>query len=278
MKLRRLLTVALAAVFFSHFCALAQQTNEVASELKDLVTQIRATLAPDKKTTEADLAAEIKQFDALLAKHKDEKTDAVATILFSEAMLYLQVLDNPQKAAELVHQMQRDFPDTTRGKNADKILDSIQKQVEAKKIQAGMVDGAGFPDFAEKDLAGEPLSIAKYRGKVVLVDFWATWCAPCVRELPNVIKAYEKHHGEGFEIVGISLDQEEQKVKDFTKEKGMTWQQFFYGKGWGNKLAVMYGIQSIPATFLLNGEGKIIGKDLRGDDLEAALTKALAKK
>jgi peroxiredoxin len=92
-----------------------------------------------------------------------------------------------------------------------------------------------------------------------------------------VIKAYEKDHEKGFEIIGISLDQDEQRLKTFIKDKNMTWQQYFDGKGWSNKLAQKYGIMSIPATFLLDGEGKIIGRDLRGDALEQALTKALAK-
>jgi hypothetical protein len=92
-----------------------------------------------------------------------------------------------------------------------------------------------------------------------------------------VIKSYEKHHDKGFEIIGISLDEDKEKLKSFTGEKKMTWQQYFDGKGWGNKLAVKYGVQSIPATFLLDSQGKIIGRDLRGEALEEAVSKALAK-
>jgi thiol-disulfide isomerase/thioredoxin len=112
----------------------------------------------------------------------------------------------------------------------------------------------------------------------VLLDFWATWCGPCRAELPNVLKTYAAHHKDGFEIIGISLDQDKEKLTAFTKEKDMTWPQYFDGKGWQNKLAAKYGINSIPATFLLDGQGTIIGEDLRGDSLEEAVTKALAKK
>lgn len=251
--------------------------SAVATELKEIVTKIQGKLKDGKKT-EADLAENLKEFDALLAKHVAEKTDDVAQVLYMKAMLYLQVLENPAKAEELIQQLKQDFADTRLGKNADKVLESIKKQGEAAKIRSSLVPGAKFPDFEEKDLDGKPLSIANYKGKVVLIDFWATWCGPCVRELPNVLKAYEKYHPKGFEIIGISLDQDETKLKDFIKEKNMPWPQYFDGKGWNSKLGGKYGIQSIPATWLLDGEGKIIDSNLRGEALEAALAKALEKK
>jgi peroxiredoxin len=256
---------------------LAAEPTAAASELKELVAKVNTKLQANKKT-EKDLEPELKEFDALLAKHKGEKTDDTAQILLMEAMLYLQVFDNTDKGVELIKQLQRDFPDTKPAQSADKILASRKKQEEAKKIKGALAEGTKFPDFEVKDIAGKPLSIANYKGKVVLLDFWATWCTPCVRELPNVIKTYDAYHKQGFEIIGISLDKEEPKLASFTKEKNMTWVQYFDGLAWENKLAVKYGINSIPATFLLDGEGTIIGKDLRGEALEQAVSKALAKK
>jgi thiol-disulfide isomerase/thioredoxin len=241
-----------------------------------LVAQVQAKLR-DGKQSESDFTAELKSFDNLLAKHKSEKTDAVAQILMLKAMLYLQVFDNPEKGAEFIRQVKRDFPHTQTGQRADQALASIEKQAAAKKLQNGLAPGTKFPDFNETDLSGRPLSIASLKGKVVLIDFWATWCGPCRAELPNVIQTYAKHHAKGFEIIGVSLDQDKAKLENFTKQNKMTWPQYFDGEGWGNKLAVKYGIQSIPATFLLDGNGKIIGKDLRGAELEAAVTKALTK-
>jgi thiol-disulfide isomerase/thioredoxin len=275
---RILIALAAATLLLPFARATAAETNSAATDLKALVTKVQAKLNTGK-ATEADLSPELKEFDAVLAKHKDEKTDDVAQILFMKAMLYLEVLDNTDKGSALVQQVKQDYPDTQTGKNADKILDQIKQQAEAKKIQSSLVPGVRFPDFDEKDLNGKPLSIANYKGKVVLLDFWATWCGPCVAELPNVLKTYEKHHAAGLEIIGISLDRENDKEKliSFTKENKMPWQQYFDGLFWQNKLAAKYGITSIPATYLLDGEGKIIAKNLRGDALETAVAKALEK-
>ena len=124
---------------------------------------------------------------------------------------------------------------------------------------------------------GKPIKLTDYKGKVLLIDFWATWCGPCIAELPHVLDAYKKHHPKGFEIVGISLDREndKEKLEKFVKDKGMTWPQYFDGKFWKNDVAVAYGVQSIPATYLLDKEGKVYRVGLRGKDLEKAVAKLL---
>ena len=94
-----------------------------------------------------------------------------------------------------------------------------QQQAGAEKVRAKLVEGAKFPDFDVKDLADKPLSIANYKGKVVLLDFWATWCGPCRQELPNVLKTYKAHHKDGFEILGISLDKDREALTTFIKEE-----------------------------------------------------------
>ena len=125
-------------------------------------------------------------------------------------------------------------------------------------------------------LAGSSLSPEDYRGRVTLIDFWATWCPPCRAELPNVINIYNTEHAKGFDIIGVSLDQDRASVLDFIREQGMPWEQYFDGQGWQNQLAVKYSVNSIPMTYLLDTHGIIIGKDLRGEELENAVAKALA--
>jgi len=270
MKFKLLASLAIVSLLLSVPSGYAADSTGAAAELKALMSKIQTKLRAGEKT-EASLAPELKEFDALLEKHKGEKTDDVAQILYMKALLYRQVLKDTAKADTLMEQLQRDFPESAPAKMA-------KQQAEAKKLQDALAEGTKFPDFEVKDLAGKPLSIANYKGKVVLLDFWATWCRPCVGELPNVIKTYEAHHKQGFEIIGISLDKDQEKLTSFTKEKGMTWPQYFDGLFWKNKLAVTYGVNSIPATYLLDGQGTIIGKNLRGEDLELAVAKALAKK
>jgi peroxiredoxin len=278
MKNKYLIVLFVAGLLLSGQNLFAVETNDIViTDLNNLILKINAKLAQGKVTV-TDLADEIKAYDTLYAKYKNEKTEDVAQILVMKARLYLEVLNDPEKAAEVFQQIKHDLPATEIGKRVDIILDSLKPRIEVQKIQANLVEGTKFPDFNEKDLAGKPLSIANYKGKVVLINFWATWCMPCVFELPNVLKIYEKYHAQGFEIIGISLDQDQQTLERFIKKNNMTWPEFFDGQGFDNKLAVKYGIMGIPATFLLDGNGKIIAKDLRGEELEQAVAKALTKK
>ena len=270
MKTKILAALTILALSLSLPCALGADKSVASTELDALIGKIRTKLSAGQRT-EADLAPELKQFDDLLAKHKDEKTDDVAQILLMKGVIYQQVLNDKAEGDALMEQLQKDFPDSKQAR-------MLKQQAASKKLRSSLVEGAKFPEFDVKDTAGKPLSIANHKGKVVLLDFWATWCPPCRAELPNVIKTYEAYHQKGFEIIGISLDKEEQKLTSFTKEKNMAWRQYFDGLVWQNKLAVKYGINSIPATFLLDGQGIIIGHDLRGEALEQAVAKALDKK
>jgi peroxiredoxin len=252
----------------------AAQTNDINTQLKNVVDKIRPKRVA-WKTSEAELAPELAELDAIYLQHKGENPEDLANVLRLKATIYWSVVDNSERGIAVIRQIKKDYPNTGVGRDADSIISSIQQHEETRKSRRTLTNGAKFPDFSEKDLLGNPLSLSQYENKIVLVEFWATWCGPCVAELPNIIQAYNKHHSNGFEVIGISLDQDEQKLKSFLKAKELPWVQYFDGKGWQNKLAAKYGIDSVPATFLLDRQGKIIAQDLHGNALEEALTKAL---
>lgn len=248
--------------------------GDAATELKALVAKINADVAAGK-TTQKALAPDLKRFDVLLAEHKGQKTEAVAEILYMKAVVYDHILNDQTKAEAALKQLKTEF------KGTPLVTELEQREAAAavvKKIQDALVVGASFPEFNVTDLNGRPLSVAGDKGKVVLVDFWATWCPPCRAEVPNVVATYQKYHSKGFDIIGVSLDHDKAQLAKFIKEQNMTWPEYFDGMGWTNKLAVKYGIQAIPSNFLLDGNGKIIGKDLRGDALGQAVAAAVAKK
>jgi thiol-disulfide isomerase/thioredoxin len=125
--------------------------------------------------------------------------------------------------------------------------------------------------FNVKDTKGKDLSLEQYKGKVVLLDFWATWCGPCKVEMPNVIRLHKKYKEKGFDIIGISLDQNESAMKSYVQSNRMDWRQYFDGRGWQNGVAMKYKVRSIPATYLIDRKGKIRYRSLRGKQLEAAV-------
>jgi thiol-disulfide isomerase/thioredoxin len=124
---------------------------------------------------------------------------------------------------------------------------------------------------------GTDVDLAKLRGKVVLVDFWATWCGPCRMEMPNVVAAYNQLHKDGFEIVGISLDQSKEKMLGYTQQAGMPWPQYFDGKGWQNDISSRYGIYSIPSAWLVDKKGFVRSTQARGADLAGQVKALLAE-
>lgn len=134
-------------------------------------------------------------------------------------------------------------------------------------------------DFTQNDTLDNPVKLSSLRGKYLLVDFWASWCGPCRQENPNVVKAYQKYknRGKGFSVLGVSLDRQDAKAAwlKAIHDDRLTWTHVSDLQFWNNAVAKLYGIQSIPQNFLLDPDGRIIGKNLRGDELDQKLEEVL---
>ena len=135
--------------------------------------------------------------------------------------------------------------------------------------------GQPAPELRLPSPDGKEIALSDFRGKVVLIDFWASWCGPCRREMPNVVKAYEKYRNKGFEIFGVSLDQEKSRWVEAIAADRITWPQVSDLKHWQSDAARIYNVQAIPYTVLIDREGKILAKNLRGEELDSKLAEVL---
>lgn len=144
-----------------------------------------------------------------------------------------------------------------------------------KTIQIGNV----APDFTQPDVGGNPVSLSDYRGRYVLVDFWASWCAPCRAENPNLVKAYEAYKDKGLEVLGVSLDSKSGRdawLKAIEKD-GLPWVHVSDLKGWSNAVAIQYGVRGVPQNYLIDPDGKIVASNLRAEKLHKVLAEVFGK-
>ncbi|WP_316798358.1 TlpA disulfide reductase family protein [Pedobacter frigidisoli] len=143
----------------------------------------------------------------------------------------------------------------------------------AQRIEANTTTALGkqAPLFTQNNAVGKPVSLADYKGKVVLVEFWASWCSPCRAENPNLVKQYQTYKDKGFEIISVSLDNVKERWLEAIEKDGLAWTHVSDLKGWNNEVGRLYGVRAVPASFLLDAQGKIIGNGLRGEPLNKKL-------
>jgi thiol-disulfide isomerase/thioredoxin len=213
-----------------------------------------------------------KLIEKLAAKLQEKELRGEFVGLATQAADLLEAIDQPQEAAAAYSL----YAKYLEARNEER----LKEPVEAMRAAARRLSLPGNPiEIKGTTLDGTPFDIVELKGKVVLVDFWATWCGPCIAEMPNVRKNYDLYHAKGFEVVGVSLDEDPAALTEFLKEHQTPWITLFSAKeeerGWENPTARYYGISGIPTVILVNQEGKVVSLNARGDQLGTLLAELL---
>ncbi len=247
--------------------------QEIRSQLNVLNQKAQAiyTQLGDASTTDEQKEAKKQELDQI-QQEMDQATKAgieknianpIGLMLFKQNFYGLKT----EEANELINK----FPEAYQN---DEVIVKFKEVIE-KQMQTAV--GQKFTDFEMLTPDGKPVKLSDYvgKGKVVLIDFWASWCGPCIREMPNLVDAYKQYKGKKFEIVGVSLDQDGEAWKAAIKRLKMNWPQMSDLKYWNSEGAKIYGVNSIPHTVLIDGNGIIIERGLHGEGLSSKLAEIL---
>lgn len=249
--------------------------NSIGKKTGDMYEVYNKLMALDKQGTQEakaqmePLAAQLNKLsdevEALNMKALDENRDNVLGVFFISQMF-----------------MEMDYDTLVKYVNKDSkmynhpMLNGVKRYISNLEKKA---PGKMFMDASIPDMDGKMHKLSEWcgKGKVVLIDFWASWCGPCRQEMPNVVENYNKYKDMGFEVIGISFDQNKEAWVNGVKKLGMEWPQLSELKSWNNEAGKLYGIQSIPSNVLVGKDGKILALDLRGEDLGNKLKEIFGK-
>lgn len=240
------------------------EMEKLSNEVKALQDKYQSAMSVNN--TEAAEKAKI-DYQAMIDNNKVYTKNFVKEHSNSIVSAYITLyqLANQLDGAELESITSKFAPEISKSEYVVKLNELVQEQ---KKTAIGAV----APDFTMNDADGKPIQLSSLKGKIVLVDFWASWCGPCRQENPNVVKIYQQYHSKGFEILGVSLDKTKEDWLKAIKDDNLTWLHVSDLQYWQNAAARLYGVNAIPQSFLLDKDGKIIGKGLRGEELAKKLS------
>lgn len=244
--------------------------NEKAKELK---AELDAAPTDKKNTPEFQNSMQAKYKQLQLTQKGILKTFILTNTDSYLSLLILNSVGGPSPDIAELDPLYNSLSDRLKATETAKVF-----KVALEKARLTAV-GVTAPDFTQADVNGVPVKLSSFKGKYVLIDFWASWCGPCRQENPNVVKAYNKYKNKNFTVLGVSLDRPDGKANWLAaiKNDGLSWTQVSDLKFWQNQAAALYFVSAIPANFLIGPDGKIVAKNLRGDDLESKLEEVLGK-
>lgn len=231
--------------------ALSMAGKEITEQQKDTLQQLFITTHKEKLSV----------FDSIATQCPDSY---VAGVIINK---YLSKDRTYPEVQKLYNQLSNRVKNSSIGTDLQETL--------AKMKAVGV--GVKAPDFTLQTPEGKSVSLSSIKGKCVLIDFWASWCAPCIREFPNVKAVYAEYHSKGFEIVSVSLDQKKENWTTAIKKYNLPWLQLSSLQGWKCPVARLYNVSGVPAMFLLDENGVIVSKDLRGEKLKIEVSKLCDK-
>lgn len=246
--------------------------KEIGGQIQDLAAKMNLkhqSATPEQRNDTAFISSLNREYRALLDERREKQLQYIKKhpdLYFSIVALTESTPPNfdVKEIEPLFLSIDEKHRETTEGK-------AFAARINAAK---SITIGEEAPNFTQNDPEGNPVKLSDFRGKYVLIDFWASWCGPCRQENPNLVKAYAKYKEKGFEILGVSLDNKDGKQAwvNAIEKDGLTWTQVSDLKSWSNEVAVLYGIRAVPQNYLIDPDGIIVASNLKGEKLEEYLS------